>query len=220
MSVLRRVPPGRAGRLWLSHRLEVAERGANLLDQKLRILHTERQRLALREQRTRDTWEDAGREAQTWLLRAGLLDGQRAIRLGQEAGTAQVEVAWTQSMGVRYPAEASCSLPPPDPAAPTVGGSALAAARDAYRQALQAAVQHAVAQAATAVVLREERSTRRRLRAIENRWVPRLEEAAAQVEFLLEERERAEAVRLRWATGRRPQPSKGTGEEARPWRRQ
>ena len=41
MSTVRRVPPGRAGRLWLQHRLAVAQRGADLLDQKLRILRSE-----------------------------------------------------------------------------------------------------------------------------------------------------------------------------------
>jgi V/A-type H+/Na+-transporting ATPase subunit D len=32
------VPPGRAGKLWLTRRLQVARRGAGLLDRKLQIL--------------------------------------------------------------------------------------------------------------------------------------------------------------------------------------
>ena len=39
------VPPGRAGRLWLQRRLQVARRGADLLDRKLRLLADELGRL-------------------------------------------------------------------------------------------------------------------------------------------------------------------------------
>ena len=35
------VPPGRAVRLWLTRRLQVARRGADLLDRKLQILQAE-----------------------------------------------------------------------------------------------------------------------------------------------------------------------------------
>lgn len=35
------VPPGRSGRLWLTRRVQVARRGADLLDRKLRILQAE-----------------------------------------------------------------------------------------------------------------------------------------------------------------------------------
>ena len=44
---LRRVPPGRAGRLWLAHRLGVASRAAELLDHKARVLRQEAERCEL-----------------------------------------------------------------------------------------------------------------------------------------------------------------------------
>ncbi len=218
MAPLRGLPPGRAGKLWLEHRLEVAHRAGGLLDQKLRILRGERQRLELLTRQTGEDWEQAGREAAGSLVLTLLLDGERAIRLEAAAAEADVVVEWEQSMGVRFPASARCTVPAADPDTPPVGGAALVAARAAHRRALATAVEHAAACAALAVIQDEERSTRRRLRAIENRWVPRLEDAAAQLRVGLEEREHAEAVRLRWAKGREPgRAGRGTapGEVAR-----
>jgi V/A-type H+/Na+-transporting ATPase subunit D len=45
-------------------------------------------------------------------------------------------------------------------------------------------------------------ATRYRLRAIEDRWIPRLEQALAEVTLALEEQELADAARLRLAAGR------------------
>lgn len=202
MGGLAHVPPGRAGRLWLQHRLATAERGATLLETKLRILHAERLRLALLIERTRTDWESAARDADTWLLRAGLLGGERAIRLAASGTSADVAVSWTQSMGVSYPAEAQCTVTGPDAAAPPPANAALAVARDRYRQAVEAAVRHAVAEGAARVVEEEERATRRRLRALEERRVPQLRGALAEVLLGLEEAEHGEGVRLRWVAAR------------------
>lgn len=183
----------------------MARRGADLLGQKLRILQAERQRFALLAERTGEAWHAASREADTWLLRAALIGGERAVRLANEAARADVDILWAQSMGVRYPSEATCTVPEPDPAGPPVGSAAVVMARAAYRRAVQAAVQHAVARAAVTIMEVEEAATRRRLRAIENRWIPALEQALAQVRLGIEEREHAEAVRRRWASDRHSQ---------------
>ena len=45
-------------------------------------------------------------------------------------------------------------------------------------------------------------ATRYRLRAIEDRWIPRLEQALAKVSLALEEQELADAARLRLAVSR------------------
>jgi V/A-type H+-transporting ATPase subunit D len=42
-------------------------------------------------------------------------------------------------------------------------------------------------------------ATRHRLRAIEDRWIPRLEQALAEVTLALEDLELADAIRLRLA---------------------
>lgn len=212
MATLRRVPPGRAGRLWLRHRLAVAQRGAELLDQKLRILRGERRRLALLVERTGAAWEAASQEAETWLLRGVLLGGQRAVRLARNGAPADVEITWAQLMGVHYPADATCSVPEPDPSAPPASNAALVAAREAHHRAVDAAVQHAVAEGAVRVLEVEEAATRRRHRAIEDRLLPRLREALAQVQLGIEEQEHADAVRLRWASARIAGRRTGAGQ--------
>lgn len=192
--------------MWLQRRLAVAERGADLLDQKLRLLHTERQRLAMHAERTGEAWLAAAREADEWLLRGALLGGQRAIRLAAQPPTADVEVGWTYLMGVRYPSEVRCTPAPSEPGAPPPDNAALVAARDAHRRAVEAAVTHAAAAAAVRVLEVEEVATRRRLRAIEDRWMPRLQQALAQIQLGLEEQEHAEGVQLRWAASRQEGP--------------
>jgi V/A-type H+-transporting ATPase subunit D len=187
-----RVPPGRAGRLWLRGRLATAERGLELLDRKLRILRREQERLRLLERRTGEELRRSCGDAERWLLRAALLGGQRGL-------------------GIRYPAEATCALPKPAPP-PPAATAALGPATDAYRAALAAAVAHAAATAAVRVVDEEVAETRQRLRAIENRRIPRLHAALAELELSLDELEQADNARLRRAmTG--PAGRRGRGDD-------
>jgi V/A-type H+-transporting ATPase subunit D len=209
MPRVRHVPPGRAGRMWLQRRLAVAERGADLLDQKLRLLHAERQRLSLLALRSGEAWQAAAREADRWLVRGALLGGQRGIRLAARQETADVQVAWAYLMGVRYPSGVHCTPAPEEPGGAPADNAALDVARDAQRRALEAAVTHAAAEAAVRVLEAEEVATRRRLRAIEDRWMPRLREALAQVQLGLEEQEHAEGVQLRWAAAQQREPLAG-----------
>ena len=203
MARLGRVPPGRAGRLWLQHRLAVAERGAELLDQKLRILRDEAQRLTQLTEGTAAAWAAASDEAALWLVRAALLGGERAVRPDLDRATTRVELTWTSTIGVRHPGGATCTPAPDD-----VPGGPVADVHTAHRRALDAAVQHAVAETALRCVLAEATATRRRVRAIEDRWLPQLRSALADVELTLEEQERADAVRLRWSlsASARPHP--------------
>lgn len=192
-----RVPPGRAGRLWLQRRLRVAERGAELLDRKLRIL-----RRALDSQRgvaaqAAADWDRCHAEAQRWLLRASLLGGERAIRLASDGRLADVTIDYGSVMGIRHPSGTSCAFPEPA----TWDGPVLAGARQAHRLALQAAVRYAAADEALRLVETETLATRYRLRAIKDRWIPRLEDALAEVTLAIEEQEIADAARLRLAAG-------------------
>jgi V/A-type H+-transporting ATPase subunit D len=191
------VPPGRAGRLWLAHRLGVAARAADLLDHKVRVLRQEAERFELRVERTGEAWTRTCREAEAWSLRAALVGGQAALRAAMDGGSATVIVPVETTMGVVHPGEALCRLPPP----PETSGSgpAAAAATRAHRQALVAAVEHAAALAAARAVQDELSATRQRLRAVTERWTPRLEDALAATLLGLEETERAEGVSLRWA---------------------
>lgn len=197
-----RVPPGRAGRLWLGERLVTARRAATLLDHKLHVLRTERERLALIADRTRTEWVTAQRGAELWLTRAAVLGGQREIRFGTADQLAAVTVGWNSVMGVRYPGEAVCTLPAESAAARSPGTAALAEATAAHGRALRAAVEHAAATAACRILEKETMETRRLVHAIGDRRIPRLESALRTLTERLDEAERAEAVQLRWAAGR------------------
>lgn len=212
---MRGVPPGRAGQVWLQHRLGVAERGADLLEQKLRILHRESVRQRSRCERTRAALTAMCAEAETWLARAVLVAGEQGVRLAGAEAEAEVRIGWTHTMGATYPASGEVVVPPRSSHALPVASAALDAARAAYRTVADAAVELAVAEAALRVVEAEEAVTRRRLRALTTRWIPRLTSVLDATRLSLEEQEHEDAVRRRWAEAERP--SRGHG--ARPARR-
>jgi V/A-type H+/Na+-transporting ATPase subunit D len=191
------VPSGRAGRIWLARRLETARRGADLLDRKLRILEGELARLRAAAAETAAQWDQCQADAKAWLLRAALLGGERAVRLSDDGQPADVRIRYETTMGIRYPSDAVCAIAPPA----TWDGPVVARARLAHRAALAAAAQHAAASAAVRALDSEVTATRYRLRAIQDRWIPRLEQGLAEVTFTIEELERADAARLRLAAG-------------------
>jgi V/A-type H+/Na+-transporting ATPase subunit D len=193
----RRIPPGRAGRLWLLDRIRSGRLAASLLDRKVKILRAEQQRLQALAEQSRARWVDCAREADLWGQRSALLGGERDFRHSTPATAAAVVVEWGSVMGARYPVAATTRLPPQvDRGA---GTAALVEASTAYRLAVEAAATHAVAQAAVHIIEAELEATGRRLRAISDRWLPRLEGWLAAVTRELEETEREEAFRLRWA---------------------
>jgi V/A-type H+/Na+-transporting ATPase subunit D len=202
-----RVPPGRMGRLWLRERLAVAGRAADLLEQKRQALRGEAERLGHLAQDTRSRWEETCREAETWLLRAAMVGGERQFGVVEAhlGGASEARIVWRSTMGLAYPWEAECALTPWVDVAGFGETSALRYAIEAHRTALVAAVEHAAAQRAFELVSNELEVTTHRLRAIERRWVPRLEAALDEVEQRLEEREREDVVRARRAAQQRPE---------------
>jgi V/A-type H+-transporting ATPase subunit D len=202
MPEIRRIPPGRAGRLWLTARLETARRAATLLDRKLRILRAEQERHALLTHRSHEAWTTAQQEADSWIGRAAALAGQRSIRLATPRDDATVTVEYATIMGSRYPTAAAVR-PPKTGTGDWAGGSAaLIAAKRAYQDALAAAVAHAAAATARRTIDREAAVTRQRLHAITKRWTPRVERALKELTQQLEELERTEIIQLRWASAR------------------
>ena len=196
-----RVPPGRVGRLWLLQRLDVARRGAELLDRKRQLLRREQQRLALLCEDTGREWEAACALAQQWGLRAAVLGGGAEVNLSAAsvAGQARVVVTWQNTMGVRHPSEALCTLAVPEPTELAAANAAMGPAAAAYRRALEAAAAHAVAAAALHEIETELQATQRRVRAIEQHRIPQLEGALHTLMLRLEELEREERVVTRWA---------------------
>jgi V/A-type H+/Na+-transporting ATPase subunit D len=173
----------------------VARRGADLLDRKLHVLAAELARFRDAEARTAAEWDRCCAEAERWLLRASMLGGERAVRLAADGQLAAITVPYALTMGVRHPAAPSCEIPAPV----TWDGPTMARTRQAHAAALQAAAQHAAAAEALRVLEAEAAQTRHRLRAIEDRRIPRLEQALAEVTLALEEQELADAARLRLA---------------------
>ena len=86
---------------------------------------------------------------------------------------------------------------------PVVGSAAVIQVAEAARAAVEAALSAAVAAAALRALRAELAATRRTLRAVEQRWIPRLSTALAEVRLELEELEHAEGVRHRWAVQQR-----------------
>ena len=195
-----RHPPGRAGRPWLAHRLAVAQRGAELLDEKQRALARERRRLEPEVAAARADWEHGAREAERWLARAATLGGERQLALARSVpGAADLTVRWHSIIGVTCPVEAVVVPPaPPEGELSASGGSAaLLEATAAHRRALAAAVRLAVAEGALRRIEIELRATALRRNAIERRWIPAHADALAALELTLEELEREDAARVR-----------------------
>jgi V/A-type H+-transporting ATPase subunit D len=196
-----RVPPGRTGRLWLRERLLVADRAADLLEQKRQALLQDMSRLRQLVEDTRGRWEAACREADEWLLRAALVGGERQFQLAAAylGPASEARIVWRSTMGLAYPWEAQCLLAP----LVDLGGfgdvSALGYAVEAHRAALTVAVEHASADRALELVANELEVTTRRLRAIERRWVPRLRAALHEIEQRLDQQEREAVIQARVA---------------------
>lgn len=191
-----RHPPGRAGRTWLRGRLETAQRGMQLMQRRHDLLRREERRLATLESMTRAEWDQRCRTAERWMARALVLGGREALTRGNVERTTVATVRWQSSMGVTSPGEVVTQL---GPAPELTGPAALGPAALGYRDAIDAAVQHAASAAALIQVRAELESTGRRLRAIRDRLVPRLEEALRTLELQLDEIEREEILRARWA---------------------
>jgi V/A-type H+/Na+-transporting ATPase subunit D len=198
-----RVPPGRAGRIWLLRRLEVARRGADVLDQKHRTLLRERQRLAERLGAAAADWEHAARAAAAWNARAQALAGQRRLRLAAlHSGTPTVTVAWRNVLGVLVPIDARFEPGDRPDFVALGGGASIALAEQAHTEALSAAAVYAATRAAHDAIASELATTTLRLRAIEQRWIPDHEAALKALELTLAENELADVARVRWASER------------------
>jgi vacuolar-type H+-ATPase subunit D/Vma8 len=177
----------------------VAERGTALLRQKLTLLAQQAEQLREQRDTTARQWRAVDAEARTWLTRAALLGGERAIGLVTGTDPLAIQLRWTTVMGLRYPTEPAVRLPELPADRPTPGSAALVRAEALYRDAAVAAVRHAAAAAALAAVEAETAATRQHVRSLERRWIPRLNDALAAAELQIAELENADAVRLRRA---------------------
>jgi vacuolar-type H+-ATPase subunit D/Vma8 len=183
--------------MWVLNRLDLAERGVTLLEQKLHLLTALQEELQRKAEQGRHDWQQACREADMWGLRALLLGGQGAIELAATGAPASVTVQWAITAGVRYPEVAACVLPPENDPAVIYPTSASVQATCAYRAAVVAAAKCAAAQSALKTVEQEFYTTRLRARALSRHWLPLLQQELARIELELEEEDRDGAIRVR-----------------------
>jgi V/A-type H+-transporting ATPase subunit D len=198
-----RIPPGRSGRLWLRHRIESATQAEDLLDHKQRELMSEIRRLRTVTERARADWEEALRSSRQKMQGVDSAGGSALVEVAASLGgaPASVEIDWRTIMGVHYPIGARAILPESTALGPLPGGAALSAARDAFRTALEAAVAVAAADAAYGRIEAELTRTTRALRALNLRAIPAYRGALAELELRLDEAEREDMIRVRWAAG-------------------
>jgi len=201
-----RIPPGRAGRTWLLARLDVAHRGAELLDRKRQVLLGEQARVRAEAEQARRDWAQAAAEVETWTSRSGIVDGAGRLELlaRHAQDRASLQVSWLNFMGARMPRAEAIDVPEP-PAVSALGGSSAAVllAR-ACCEATRAAARYAIAERAESELAAELGRAARRLRALRERWIPQHERALAALDLALDESQREQAIRVRWLAGRSP----------------
>jgi vacuolar-type H+-ATPase subunit D/Vma8 len=138
-------------------------------------------------------------DAQAWWDRAALVGGRRGARLADAATRpASASVTSSTRLGVVRP-HATVTVGEPRPGLVGAGGSALGEAARHYRDAVLEAAGVAALEEAHRRVTEELARTTRRLRAIEWRWLPLHRQALATLELALDEAERVDAARVRWA---------------------
>lgn len=194
MATSSRAPSGRAGRLWLTHRIGVADRAADQLERKIHILSMEIARQRAIAETARQSWASACAEAQRWSVRAALIAGEESLRDNASPPVA-VTLAWTNTIGIRHPV--SAIVEPPAPPDAVVVTAALAPAREAFGVAIRAGVLLAIADATCQALDDARTQTRRRARLLRRRWLPMLESDLHTLELALEQGEQEDHARLR-----------------------
>jgi V/A-type H+/Na+-transporting ATPase subunit D len=200
-----RIPPGRAGRTWLLARLDIARRGADLLDRKRQALVRAQVRLRAEADEARRAWHDALAQAELWTARAKVLDGAGRLEVLSRhvRGQASLELSWSNLMGAHVPSAGQIAVPDPPALSALGASSATVIAANACCQATRAAARYAVAQRADVELSAELARATRRLRALQTRWIPQHELALAQLDLVLDESQREQAARVRWLIRRR-----------------
>ncbi|MDF3301496.1 V-type ATP synthase subunit D [Streptomyces tropicalis] len=196
--------PGRAGRLRLRRRLAAAERGADLLERKMRLL-LDRRRAQEDTARTAEArWRELIAAAEDWLVKGVVIAGEGSVAQAAPGTPGTLDVSWDVLMGVRHPSGSAWTPPARDPGAAAARSTALVHAEAAYRDAVEAGARYAVALAAAALLSAEADRTRQRVRALRRHWIPRLTAELAAADQALEQTEHEESVRRRWAASHTP----------------
>jgi V/A-type H+-transporting ATPase subunit D len=181
-------------------RLEVARRGADVLEQKRHALLREQRVFTERLSETEAEWHARAAEAARWNDRALVTAGPRRLRLAAlyRRDRATVDIEWRNTLGTVFPATARLRLEEPPDFIALGGGATVVLAERAHVEALRAAMTYAAVRAAFDAITAELAATTRRLRAIERRWIPQHEAALHALELSLDEQQVEDMVRSRW----------------------
>jgi V/A-type H+-transporting ATPase subunit D len=128
---------------------------------------------------------------------------RRGLLAAADRPEAELVLSRATGAGVGFPVVVRFTVPQRPAGRAPAATAAADQAGTACARALDAAVRSAVAATAVQAVAAEVAVTRARLRAVQDRWLPRLVDRTRVVLAELDEQERAEGVRLRWAARRR-----------------
>ena len=179
--------------------------GLDVLDQKRQALLREQQRLAEALADANRAWELKAREAAVWNGRALAIVGERRLRArgAAVAGSCEVEVEWRNALGTGFPAGASVRLVLLPDFVALGGGVSPSRSRRRTQDAVAGGRRLRGSRPDRHRDHQGARDDYRRQRAIERRWIPEHEAALHRVELALDEREREDIARVRWASDRR-----------------
>jgi len=200
--------PTRIELLKIRRRIMVAEKGHELLQEKLDTMVMEFFRLRDRRDGLRKEAEDAFATAYPPLLRAGMVMGRRGLEdaLSLTAPAGEVAMLTGMVMGAAVP---SIVIPDPlrsadEPGYPlAVPSSHLDEAYRECEKAVRAALVLAELEGSLVRLADQIAATRRRVNALANILLPSLYDTAAYIEAYLEEMEREDIFRRKRAKGRR-----------------
>ncbi|GAB4432788.1 MAG: V-type ATP synthase subunit D [Anaerolineae bacterium] len=180
----------------------LARQGRDLLKQKRNALLKELMRLAEQVVRSSDELEQSVGEAVAALALAQALDGPEAVQSAALAARGQISltVNVTNIMGVLTPVIEQKSLVrgPLDRGYSLNGvSSRIEAAAEAFESQLELIIELASSEMRLRRLAEEIGRTTRRVNALENVLIPRLEAQRSYIQMVLEEREREDLFRLK-----------------------
>ena len=196
------VSPTRMELLAVKGQIGLAEQGRDLLKEKRNALLKEFMKIADAIMRSSDELEQAATKAQNALARAEALDGPEAVRSAAFAAQSElslsVEGAFVMGVPVPVIEPKSAARAVIDRGYSLSGTSArIDAVADRFEEEIDVLVELAASELRLKRLAEEIRKTSRRVNALENILIPRLQSRRAYIETMLEERAREDIFRLK-----------------------
>ncbi|CAG0946771.1 V/A-type H+/Na+-transporting ATPase subunit D [Anaerolineae bacterium] len=196
------VNPTRMELLAVKAQIGLAEQGRDLLKEKRNALMKEFMKIADQVMRGSDELEQAASNARHALARAEALDGPEAVRSAAFAASAElslsVEGAFVMGVPVPIIEQKSSARAVIDRGYSLSGTSArIDAAAERFEEEVDLLIELAASELRLRRLAEEIRKTSRRVNALENILIPRLQARRAYIEIVLEERAREDLFRLK-----------------------